>query len=129
MSPAPSASQDLLAQGELKLLHPNRFMDSRYVDFVWQWTGQPLPKSQTFEVRLWQKGQNIHYGAHDAMASAQLIRQIHDTYIVRLDLNGAYSVQQHGEGDYEWTVAIVEIEPAYRDLQVEADPRPLTLLP
>ncbi len=88
-----------------------------------------MPDGQTFEVRLWPKGESIHYGAHDAKATAQLIRQIGDTYILRLDLNGAYSVMEHGAGDYEWTVAIVAVEPDYQDLQLEASPFPLSVLP
>jgi hypothetical protein len=127
-SPVPD---DILAQGSLSLIHPylDSSIDGRTVDFVWQWTGQPLPKEQTFEIRLWQKGESIHYGAHDAKASTQLIRQIGDTYIARLDLNGAYSVMQHEDGLYEWTVAIVAIEPAYQDLQIEAAPYSLTVMP
>ena len=80
-------------------------------------------------MRLWEKGKPIHYGALDATTSAQLIRQIGDTYTLRFDLSGAYSVMQHGAGDYEWTVALVAIEPDYQDLQIEATPYSLSLLP
>ena len=99
------------------------------VNFVWQWTGQPLPKAQTFEVRLWPQGESIHYGAHDAKASAAQIRQIGDTYSLRLDLSGAHSIMQQGAGNYEWTIGIVAIEPAYQDLQIEAMPHGLSVSP
>jgi hypothetical protein len=130
-SPAPPPASDAPAVGTLNLIHPyaGGYIESGNVDFAWQWTGQPLPKNQTFEVRLWRKGDTIHYGAHDAKAGAELIRQIDDTYSLRLDLNGAHSVIQHGAGEYEWTVGIVEIEPEYRDLQIEAVPYTLNLLP
>jgi hypothetical protein len=119
-----AAPTDAPQQGQLSLIHPSAGSEiaDREVDFVWQWTGQPLPPAQTFEVRLWHKDERIHYGAHDAMTSRALIRQIGDTYILRLDLNGAYSVMQHGTGEYEWTVALVAIEPAYQDLYIEALP-------
>jgi hypothetical protein len=128
---APESEPTAGVQGTLNLIHPaaGTQIASRNVDFVWQWTGHPLPKEQSFEVRLWQKGKSIHYGAHDAMTSKALIRQIGDTYILRLDLNGAHSVIQHGAGEYEWSVAIVAIEPAYQELQIEATPYPLRLLP
>lgn len=129
--PLPTTVAGDATEAKLSLIYPppgSRINDQN-VDFVWQWTGQPLPNQQTFEVRLWQKGEAIHYGAHDVKANAQLLRQVGDTYILRLDLGGAYSVHQHGAGDYEWTVGIVAIEPAYQDLQIEAPSNPLSLLP
>jgi hypothetical protein len=118
-------------QGFLSLVYPNEAyaLDGRQIYFVWQWTGEPLPAHQTFEVRLWRKGESVHYGAHDARVSRASIRRIGDTYMLRLDLSGAYSVMQHGAGDYEWTVALVAIDPTYQDLQIEAQPRTLRLLP
>jgi hypothetical protein len=98
-------------------------------DFVWQWTGAPLPPTESFEVRLWRAGESIHFGAHDAAASQEAIRRIGDTYLLRLDLSGAHSVNQHGAGDYQWTVARVLVAPTYQDLQHEAAPFTLTVQP
>jgi hypothetical protein len=98
-------------------------------DFVWQWTGDPLPATQTFEVRLWPQGDNAHSGAHDAAATRGLIRRIGDTYTLRLDLGGSYAVMQQGAGDYAWSVAVVTVEPAYHDLQIEAAPSRLHVQP
>jgi hypothetical protein len=47
--------------------------------------------------------------------------------MLRLFLDGIYSVNLHGEGDYLWTVAIVGIEPAYQDLNIEAQPHHLQI--
>jgi hypothetical protein len=117
-------SVDASTPGALNLIYPynGTTIDQPQVDFVWQWTGTPLPKEQTFEVRLWRKGERIHYGAHDALAGRELIRQIGNTYALRLDPNGAHSVMQHGAGDYEWTVAIVAVEPTYQEMHIEAAP-------
>lgn len=109
--------------------HAGSALESNEVDFVWQWTGQPLTPEQTFEVRLWRKGETIHYGAHDAAATQHMIRRVGDTYMLQLNLDGAYSVMQHGAGDYEWTVALVAIAPTYQDYQIEAAARPLSVLP
>jgi hypothetical protein len=131
VTPLPVTAAGDSSEAKLSLVYPQpeSRIKEQNVDFVWQWTGQPLPKQQTFEVRLWRKDDPFHYGAHDAKANAQLLRQIGDTYSLRLDLGGAYSVLQHGEGNYEWTVGIVAIEPAYQDLQIEAPPNRLSLLP
>jgi hypothetical protein len=99
------------------------------MDFAWEWTGPPLSPDQAFEVRLWQRDDEYHFGALDAVVGRELIRQIGDTYSVRMNLNGAYSVMQHGAGDYSWTVGIVGLAPAYHDLQIEAPPRSLRLSP
>lgn len=108
-----------------------------FVNFAWQWTGEPLAENQTFEVRLWRKGEEIRYGAHDARASRDMIRQMGDTYFLRLDVNGAHSVMQQAMQDsmknraveYEWSVALIEIEPSYQDLGIESTPFALEITP
>jgi hypothetical protein len=117
--------------GSLQLVYPaeGASLTDRNADFVWEWTGPPLSAGQAFEVRLWQPNDPFHYGAQDARLSPQLVRQVGNTYIVRLDLNGAYGWMQHGPGDYLWTVGIVAVEPAYEDLQIEAPPHVLHITP
>ena len=117
--------------GAIHLVYPppDSTVEGRATDFVWQWTGQPLADAQTFEVRLWRAGESIQYGAHDASLSQALIRQIGDTYILRLNLDGAYSMMQHGAGDYAWSVGVVTIAPTYQDLQIEATPSRLRVQP
>ncbi len=109
--------------------HPGSTVAGQTIDFVWQWTGAPLPPDETFEVRLWHADETIHFGAHDAAASRSMIRRIGDTYLLQLDLRGAHSVMQHGVGDYFWTVARVAVTPAYQDLQQEAAPFALHVQP
>jgi len=98
------------------------------IDFGWKWNGPPLTANQAFEIRLWSQDDSHHYGAHNAQESNALVHQVGDTYTARLDLNGAYSFIQHGPGRYNWSVAIVEIEPGYRDLGIEADPSRVLLI-
>jgi hypothetical protein len=130
--PPPAAAQTEQAQAAaLRLVYPEEGAEitDRTTDFVWEWTGPPLDANQAFEVRLWHADDPFHYGAHDARLSAQDVRQVHDTDILRLDLNGAYALQEHGPGDYFWSVGIVATEPAYQDLGSEAPPRLLHVLP
>jgi hypothetical protein len=117
--------------GEVVLLYPPADFElgERELDFAWHWRGEPLAPGQGFEVRVWQSGDSVHYGAHDAVAGRALLRQIGDSYILRLDMNGAHSVGQGGAGDYWWSVGVVAIDPAYQDLGSEAPPRSLRVLP
>lgn len=112
----------------LEIISPqnNKIEVSRSVDFIWKWACQPLAKNQTFEIRIWQKGDSFHYGAHNAAENS--VRQVDDIYTMRLNLNGVYSVNLHGEGDYLWAIAIVEIEPSYLDLNVEGQPNHLQII-
>lgn len=120
-SPLPPAP---IGNGQLTLIYPRpqSFLVQPQADFVWQWTGPPLTDQQAFEVRIWQEAAPYHYGAHDAAASRAELRQIDDTYTLHLDLGGAYSLQQQGRGAYSWSVALVNVEPSYQDLQIEATP-------
>lgn len=128
----------------IQLLTPyhGQAVNASFVDFAWQWNGEPLTEGQTFEVRLWHKGEEIRYGAHDAAASRADIRQVGSTYLLRLDVNGAYSVMQHTSansmshhamannvGEYEWSVALVTIEPTYQETGIESTPFALEIQP
>jgi hypothetical protein len=50
------------------------------------------------------------------------------TYSLRLDRNGAHSVIEHQTGDFQWTVGIVQTEPGYQDLKIEATPNTVSIL-
>jgi hypothetical protein len=122
--------QEIDDASKLRLLEPisaSTVPADRIVDFVWEWTGGPLAPYQAFEVRLWHTSDAVHYGAHDAALSRTLVRQVGDVYTLRLDLQGAHSVMQRGRGDFFWSVAIVSIEPAYQDLQLESEAASLML--
>ena len=92
--------------------------------FKWRWDDQ-LTEGWGFEVRIWRDGDPDHYGAFDARELLKYLdRQPDGVYAVSLLVEGAFSVRQHGGGDYYWTVAVVGLEPYVR-IGSEAPPRKL----
>ncbi len=92
--------------------------------FKWRWHGE-LAEGWGFEVRIWREEDPDHYGAFDAQELMKyLARQPDGAYAVSLLVEGAYSVRQHGGGDYYWTVAVVQLNP-YTRIGQEAPPRRL----
>ena len=79
----------------------------RAVEFVWSFDGK-LAENQGFEVRVWKEGQP-HYGATSPVLTTR----------TSINLSGAYGVQQGGSGRYQWTVAVVQLDP-YLSLGPEA---------
>ena len=122
--------QSATRAADLTLIQP--INDTKLVDpvadFVWHWNGPALADNQAFEIRIWHEEDSIHYGAHDAARSAELIRQVDDVFVAYLHLNGVHSVAQHGPGTYYWSVAIVETQPDYRDLGFETDPQTFSIV-
>jgi len=95
--------------------------------FTWTWTGQTLANEDAFELRVWQKNDETHFGAFDAR---EITKQPNadGQYSLTLDLSAAASVTKHGNsGDYFWSVAIVQIDPEYQDLNLETEPRSIQI--
>jgi cell pole-organizing protein PopZ len=91
-------------------------------NFEWQWS-EPLEPGQGFEIRVWREGQGPQ-GAHDAVAdnAAGLIKQVDETaYSFELDISNAANVQ-NVSSVYNWSVALVQFEPEYKDLGQQAEP-------
>jgi serine/threonine-protein kinase len=84
--------------------------------FEWSWGSQLLP-NQGFEIRIWQ-GDEEHYGAYGAIELQRVIRteqRNNETiYLADIRVESAYSIQQHGSGEYTWSVAVVQLEPYQR---------------
>ncbi len=93
--------------------------------FSWRWDGT-LAANQSFEIRIWQ-GSEPHYGAFGAVLTKQEMVLQNGGYILSFDVTGSYSVNRHNNGEYFWSVAVVEIEPSYRDIGIESDPRSLRI--
>ncbi len=110
------------------LLEPaegNTISTGKSVLFRWQWSGQ-LADTMGFEVLIWLDGvDKIHYGAFGADETKKLMTTKGDgTYELSFDPSSAYSVQQHGtQENYRWTVSLVELQPQYRNLNIEATQR------
>lgn len=97
----------------------------RGMTFKWQWTGS-LTDNQGFEIRIWREGDTDHFGAFDARELAKYTAtEPNQVYAVAIPVEGAYSAQLHGGGDYWWTVAVVQLAP-YQRIGQEAPPRRLT---
>jgi len=89
--------------------------------FRWRWSGQ-LAENQSFEIRLW-RGTDPHYGAYDAKELLKyVIRHPDGLYELSFDVGSAYGAK--GDGEYNWTVAIVQLDP-YSSISPEAAPRKL----
>jgi hypothetical protein len=73
------------------------------VTFRWQWTGPSLKPNQAFDLRIWsvQEEQQGHT-PRGAVAPTR-----HTETSVNLPF--APAIQDHGPGDYYWTVVVVEM--------------------
>lgn len=113
-----------LASGTFTLLHPLSSDDPTYgpTDFEWRWTG-PLPSGYGFEVRVWREGA-APAGVHNAVLdnrNGNVKRIGENTYRLSTDIKDSFSVQGQG-GLYFWNVALVQIDPTYEDVGVQASP-------
>lgn len=72
--------------------------------FRWRWEGQ-LIEGQSFEVRIWQNGE-YHLGAYD-ISRLPKAPGSDGVYQFSFKPMAAASVQRHGAGDYNVTVAVV----------------------
>ena len=109
------------------LLEPSDIADPSYgpIAFEWLWEG-PLEPNQGFEVRVWLDGEEP-LGAHDAVAdnmngAIQTIDENH--YRLQTNIRDAIGVRGR-TGIYLWTVALVQVEPSYLDLGIQAQPAEL----
>lgn len=91
--------------------------------FTWRWGGQ-LSEGQSFEVRIWKEG-SPHFGAYDARETrTDMINNGNGSYTLSFDVAAAFGV--NGNGEYLWSVAVVEINP-YKDLNLESEAWPLII--
>jgi PPM family protein phosphatase len=79
------------------------------------WSPAQLKGNQAYELRIWKTGDSNHAaaGSGTSIATWQTVR-----------LDQANAVKEGGEGEYNWTVAVVESNPN-RQLAAEATPRKL----
>jgi hypothetical protein len=109
------------------LLEPSDIAEPSYgpIVFEWLWEG-PLEPGQGFEVRVWLDGEEP-LGAHDAVAdntngTVQAIDENH--YRLQTNIRDAIGVRGR-TGIYLWTVTLVQVEPNYLDLGIQASPAEL----
>lgn len=110
--------------GEFTLLRPISLEKPTFgvTEFEWQWSGD-LREDQGFEVRVWRDGEPPA-GVHNAVLDNQngTIEALgNNRYRLVADITDAFGVKGRG-GEYNWTVAVVQIEPEYQDLGIAAPP-------
>ena len=90
--------------------------------FEWTYDG-PLADDQGFEVRVWQEGEPPA-GAHNAVEDNRnggVTSPSPNTYQVNIDISDVPGVRGR-TGDYLWTVLLIEIDPEYKELSLQATP-------
>ena len=107
---------------EFVLLEPASLEEPSYgmTEFEWQWPGA-LAENQGFEVRVWRDSEPPA-GVHDALLDNKegaVQALANNTYRLIADISEAPGVRQR-RGEYNWTVVLVQLEPEYKDLGVQA---------
>jgi hypothetical protein len=108
----------------LTLLNPVTLDPPSYgpTNFEWRWEGE-IPAGFGFEVRIWRDGQQPT-GVHDAVLDNQngsIINMGANQYRLTVDISKTGAVR-FGNGDYLWTVVLVQISPTYADTGQQAPP-------
>jgi PPM family protein phosphatase len=77
--------------------------------FEWKWEGD-FQDNWGFEVLVWQEGESPQ-AARDARETRKEVTVMGSTYRTEIDLHGAASVRHHGQGNYLWSVQVVQLDP------------------
>lgn len=120
-TPSPTPSIPI---GTFTLLKPLSLDEPTFglTDFEWEWVGN-VPPDVGFEVRVWREGEP-QLGVHNAVLDngEKRIRQIGENkYSLTVDISEAPGVLDR-QGEYLWTVALIQISPDYADLGQQAEP-------
>jgi serine/threonine protein phosphatase PrpC len=129
-SPSPTATQLPAPELGTPAETDDAFFTGQPTKFTWTWAGGSLPEQLGFEIRIWLDGTES-IGAYDANQMREEPAFLTTIgagrtaqYSFSFDLAAAASVQQHKTNEqYRWSVAIVQLEPAYKDLDIESKPR------
>lgn len=111
-----------VAPGNFNLLAPLNASTSGPTDFEWLWNGA-IPENHGFEVMVWRDGESLA-GAHDAVAdnlAGRITFLGNNRYHLHLDISQAAGVRGRS-GDYLWTVSLVQINPNYANIGIQAPP-------
>jgi len=107
---------------------PTQHNGGRGVRFVWRWPGE-FYDNLSFQIRMYPPG-GSYVGIHNAAElrkETRFERLDNNTYALTVVLDGVENVTQ-SSSDYSWSVAVVQIEPEYRWLDLESEHRPISLL-
>ena len=124
-TPQPRATPTTaLPSGQFVLLTPISLDEPSFgpTEFEWQWS-DPLAENQGFEVRVWLDGE-APSGVHNAVLDNKngAVQALgNNRYRLNVDISEASGVRGRS-GDYNWTVLLVQIEPEYKELGIQAVP-------
>lgn len=116
-------SHPCLIAGYFWLISPVETGIHNQVSFRWGFSGE-MPAGCGFEVRMWREGQPPA-GVHDAVRdNLDGVIKLERQNEYRLDIPFIHNLPSvDGQPSfYQWTVAIVQISPAYQDFGREAPP-------
>lgn len=121
ITPTPTAG---LPSGTFTLINPTSLNEPTYgpTHFEWEWNG-PVPANYGFEIRVWRENEPPA-GAHDAVLDNQQgrVQKIGENrYQLNIDISQAAGVRGR-TSSYLWTVVLVQIDPSYADLGLQAEP-------
>jgi hypothetical protein len=107
---------------------PTQHNGGRGIQFVWHWPGE-FTDNLSFQIRMYRPDGEFA-GIHDAteLRNEPRFEQLdNDTYALTVVLNGVGNITQSGS-NYRWTVALVQIDPDYKWLDVESERRRISIL-
>ncbi|MCB0166232.1 MAG: serine/threonine protein kinase [Anaerolineae bacterium] len=121
VTPTPTVG---LPNGSFTLISPISLDNPTYgpTNFEWDWNG-PVPANYGFEIRVWRENESPA-GAHDAVLDNQQgrVQKIGENrYQLNIDISQAAGVRGR-TSTYLWTVVLVQIDPSYADLGLQAEP-------
>jgi hypothetical protein len=123
-TPTPLVAPAPLPAGQFVLLRPTlEELSYGPTDFRWKWLGVLTP-GQGFEVRVWREGETptgVHNSQQDNF-DGKIIALGNDMFHFTVDISNAPGVQGI-DGVYLWTVALVQVSPAYKDLGIQGEPK------
>ena len=91
--------------------------------FSWKWQGE-LQSNQGFEVLIWRDG-TFDSGAHDAQMTKGITPDANGIYSISLNIENAAGV--NGNGEYNWSIALVQLSPKYLRIDNSAPAYKITI--
>jgi protein phosphatase len=101
--------------------------NAQEITFIWEWPGQ-LTDELSFEIRVWLEGTNPQgvYDAKELKRNPTFVPLGEHQYAVTLQLTD--SSVAVSSSDYLWSVGVVQVDPEYKWLDIESEPRKIGIV-
>ncbi len=101
--------------------------NAQEITLIWKWPGE-LTDELSFEIRIWLEGTNPQgvYDAKELKRNPTFVSLGEDQYAVTLQLTGPSVTVS--SSDYLWSVGVVQVDPEYKWLEIESEPRRIGIL-